>query len=188
MNTLSEDAKRDRTFWRGMYLISFVIGTVLPLASIIAAGVMTDDGLSPRPTDQARLLAMYIIWSASTLVSVLGTASAAWIVISTGEKLGIDRSRGYLRGMFLLAFTSGAVVPIAAIIAVGVMSPPMAAVDPLLLIVAWGGMLSVCIAGLCSAIWLVRTAALKLTTDGRRASPLETEYHTPYAHGAANIR
>lgn len=188
MTTLTDDAKRDRTFWRGMYLISFVIGTVLPVASIIAAGAMTDDGLSPRPVDQARLLALYIVWSASTLVSVLGTASAAWIIISTGEKLGIDRSRGYLRGMFLQAFTTGAVVPIAAIIAVGVMSRSMAGVDLLLLVVAWGGMLAVCIAGLCSAVWLVKTAALKLTGDGRRAGAQETEYHAPYARGAADVR
>jgi cytochrome bd-type quinol oxidase subunit 2 len=188
MTTLTEDAKRDRTFWRGMYLISFVIGTVLPVASIIAAGAMTDDGLSPRP-DQAGLLALYLVWSAATLVSVLGTTSAAWIVISTGEKLGIDRSRGYLRGMFLLAFTIGGVVPIAALIAVGVMSPTMAMIDALLLIVvAWGGMLAVCIAGVCYAIWLVRTAALKLIGDGRRAGALETEYHAPYARGAADVR
>jgi cytochrome bd-type quinol oxidase subunit 2 len=187
MSSLTENAKRDRTFWRGMYLISFVIGTVLPVASIIAAGAMTDDGLSPQP-DQAALLALYIVWSAATLVSVLGTTSAAWIVISTGEKLGIDRSRGYLQGMFLQAFTTGGVVPIAAIIAVGVMSRSMARVDPLLLIVAWGGMLAVCIAGLCPAVWLVKTAALKLTSEERRSGSLETEYHSPRAHSAADAR
>jgi cytochrome bd-type quinol oxidase subunit 2 len=187
MTKLSEDAKRDRTFWRGMYLISLVIGGILPVASIIAAGALTDDGLSPRPTDEVRLLALYIIWSASTLVSVLGVASAAWIVTSTGEKLGIDRSRGYLRGMFLLAFATGGVVPVAAIIAVGVMSATMASVDGLLLTLAWGGMLAVCIAGLCSAIWLVRTAAHRLgiaSGGGFEA----TEYEPNFARGTADAR
>jgi hypothetical protein len=187
MSSLTDDAKRDRTFWRGMYLISFVIGVVLPIASIIAAGAITDDGVSPRP-GQAELLGLYLIWSVSTLASVLGTSAASWIIISTGEKLGIDRSRGYLRGMFLMAFGTGGLVPMAAIIAAGAMSSSMAAVDALLLIIAWGGMLAACIAGLCSAIWLVRTAAQRLITDGRRTNPLETEYHAPYARGAADAR
>jgi hypothetical protein len=192
MSALTEDAKRDRTFWRGMYLIALVIGAILPVGSIIAAGAMTDDSLGRlrfsgiTPSDST-MLVVYIAWSASTLVSVLGTTSAAWIIMTTGEKLGIDRGRGYLRAMFLMAFAIGGVVPLAALIAVGVMSRTMAAFDALLLIVAWGGMLSVCIAGLCCAVWLVRTAAQRLgITSGGGIHA--TEYEPQYARGAADVR
>jgi cytochrome bd-type quinol oxidase subunit 2 len=167
MNLTSADSKRDRTFWRGMYLISFVIGVVLPLASIIAAGAITEDSLwRYRPAhnfpSESAMLVVFLAWSASTLLSILGTTSAAWIVMSTGEKLALDHSRGYLRSMFLLAFATGGVIPVAAVISVGVTSQTLAAVEGFLLIVAWSGMLSVAIAGLCCAVWLVRTAALRL--------------------------
>jgi hypothetical protein len=89
--------------------------------------------------------------------------------------------------MFLMAFAIGGVVPLAALIAVGVMSSTMAAVDTLLLIVAWAGMSSVCIAGLCCAVWLVRTAAQRLgfTSGGGFHA---TEYEPQYSPRTADIR
>ncbi len=191
MKNPNEERNRDRTFWRGMYMIAFVIGGVFPIASIIAAGVMTDDTLprfhfNPGGDYQATLLVMFLVWSASTLVTVLGMSSAAWIVTSTGEKLGIDRSAGYLRGMFLMAFVTGGLVPLAGFIAVAVMSTYLSRFDMWLLLVAWGGMLAVCIAGLCCAIFLVRSAMMKLgrETDGDSAA---TEYRPPYIERAGQI-
>ncbi len=192
MNDPAIDAKRDRTFWRGMYLIAFVIGVILPIASIIAAGAMTDDSLSRLRYSQSfptssTVVVLFLAWSASTLLCVLGMASAAWIVTSTGENLGIDRSRSYLRGMFLMAFAAGGVVPVAAIIAAGVTSSAMSRTEVWLLIVAWGGMLSVCIAGVCCAIWLVRTAAQRLGVGSGSGLPT-TDYERQYARGTADIR
>ena len=195
------DAKRDRTFWRGMYLIAFVIGIVVPIAGIIAAGGATAETgwrsisvLVPnedeakargdvswrgdfvagsyvqRPyvnrTVEGPLLLLGFAWSGATLIAIAGLASGAWIVMATGEKLGIEQGQGYLRGMFLMAFAAGALVPISAIIAAGVVTAeaPRDVSDSgtLLLIVMWCGMIAVSIAGLFSAAWLVRTAAARL--------------------------
>jgi hypothetical protein len=200
MNSMAVDAKRDRTFWRGMYLIAFVIGVVVPIASIIAAGASTaETGWRSAnilvPDDEAKtrgdvvwrgefiannyqyrayeyrsvegpLLLLGLAWSGATLIGIAGLASGAWIVMATGEHLGIDRGQGYLRGMFLMAFASGALVPIAAIIAAGVVTAEapgdLTEKGTALLVVMWCGMIAVCIAGLFSAAWLVRTAAAKL--------------------------
>jgi cytochrome bd-type quinol oxidase subunit 2 len=188
MSPLTEDAKRDRTFWRGMYLIALVIGAILPVASIIAAGAITDDTLGRgRIAPGSTMLVLFLAWSAATLVSVLGMISATWIVMSTGERMGIDRSRGYLRGLFLLAFATGGVVPLAALIAVGVMSGSMSTVFIWLLVIAWAGMLAVCAAGVCCAVWLVRTAAQRLgiTSGGGFHA---AEYQPQYARGAADVQ
>jgi hypothetical protein len=195
------DAKRDRTFWRGMYLIAFVIGVVVPIAGIVAAAGATaetgwrsmsilvldhdeakargdvswrsdfiDGSFVNRPyeyrTVEGPLLLLGIVWSGATLIGIVGLASGAWIVMATGERLGIDQSSGYLRGMFLMAFAAGALVPIAAIIAAGVVTAeaPHDLSDSLtvLLVVVWCGMIAVCVTGLFSAAWLVRSAASKL--------------------------
>jgi hypothetical protein len=212
------DAKRDRTFWRGMYLIAFVIGVVVPIAGIIAAAGATaetgwrsmsflvpdhdeakvrgdvswrrdyiDGSYVNRPyeyrTVEGPLILLGIAWSGATLIGIVGLASGAWIVMATGERLGIDQSSGYLRGMFLMAFTAGALVPIAAIIAAGVVTAgaPRDLSDSLtiLLIVTWCGMIAVCITGLFSAAWLVRSAAAKLRPGPANAgipSPFSPQY------------
>jgi hypothetical protein len=192
MSSIAENAKRDRTFFRGMYLIALVIGAVVPVAAIITAGVLTDDSLprylfNPGGDSSSTMLLMVLTWSAATLVSVLGVSSAAWIVMSTAEKLAIDQSRGYLRSMFLLGFATGGLVPLAALIAVGVSSSYLSRFDLVLLILAWTGMLAVCIAGVCSAVWLVRTAAVKLCGAASGKS-VAREYDTTYAHGGAEAR
>jgi hypothetical protein len=215
MNSLTSDAKRDRTFWRGMYLIAFVIGIVVPIAGIIAAGASTAETAWRSanilvPDDEAKtrgdvvwrgelvagqyinrayenrridgpLLLLGFAWSGATLIAIAGLTSGAWIVMATGEKLGMDQGQGYLRGMFLMAFASAALVPIAAIIAAGVVTAD--APDDLsekgtaLLVVLWCGMIAVCITGLFSAAWLVRTAAMKL----RPAAAPDVQVGRPYA-------
>jgi len=194
------DAKRDRTFWRGMYLIAFVIGIVVPIAGIIAAGGSTaETGWRSAnilvPQDEAKergdvvwrteyiagdyvhrayeyrkvegpMFLLGFVWSGATLVGIAGLAAGAWIVIATGEKLGIDQGQGYLRGMFLMAFAAGALVPIASIIAAGVVTAEapgdLQESGTVLLIVMWCGMIAVSVTGLFTAAWMVRTAAVKL--------------------------
>jgi hypothetical protein len=236
MPATTDDAKRDRTFWRGMYLMAFLIGAVVPIACIIAVGVATSESAwrsieVPITAEQAAgrpdvywrqqsvavpvgesityrmenraferrhsegsFLLLGMAWSGTTLICMAGVAAAAWIVLATAEKLGIDRSRGYLRGMFFMAFVTGAVVPIAAIIAAGANTADAPSVistsGAWLLIVMWCGMIAVCIAGLFSAAWLVKTAATKLrpaadpvSAGERYPSPfiaeptLERQYH-----------
>jgi hypothetical protein len=227
MNTTIDDATRDRTFWRGMYLIAFVIGVVVP----IAAGAATSETAWRRqqvaiPLEEARgrvdvqwrtemvyeppekydggplqshmeyrayeyrqvegsLLLLGFAWSGATLIGIAGLASGAWIVMVTGEKLGIDRGRGYLRGMFLMAFATGALVPLAGIIASGVTtseSPTdIADEGTILLVVMWSGMLAVCITGVFAAAWLVKTAAAKLghtPLSNQRLGVYEPRYAT----------
>jgi hypothetical protein len=86
-----------------------------------------------------------------------------------------------------MAIAVGGVIPIAALIAVGVMSGSMNS-DVLLSVVAWAGMFAVLIAGLCTAVWLVRSATLKLGTSRLEAQSSETEYHVPRVHGATDFR
>ena len=200
MSSLAEDAKRDRTFWRGIYLIAFVIGAIVPIAGIIAAGAVTSetgwrssDVLVPDAEAKTRadidwrfdrvgsnyvyrayernyvpgpLLLLGLVWSGATIIGIAGVAAGAWIVMATGERLGINQGRGYLRGLFLMAFAMGALVPIAALIAAGVITAdvPSQISDQgtALLVVVWCGMIAVCIAGLFSSAWLVKTAAVKL--------------------------
>jgi hypothetical protein len=208
MHSAVIDAKRDRTFWRGMYLIAFVIGVLVPIAGIVAAGGSTaETGWRSAnllvPHDEAKergdvqwrneyiagkfvyrayeyrtvegpMLLLGLAWSGATLLGIAGLAAGAWIVIATGEKLGIDQGQGYLRGMFLMAFAAGALVPLAAIIAAGVVTAEapgdLEESGTVLLIVMWCGMIAVCITGLFTAAWLVRTAAIRLrpaTADAR---------------------
>jgi hypothetical protein len=223
MNLTSADSKRDRTFWRGMYLIAFVIGIVVPIAGIIAAGASTsetgwrsanilvpDDEAKTRGdvvwrgefianqyqhrayesrTVEGPLLLLGFAWSGATLIGIAGLASGAWIVMATGERLGIDQGQGYLRGMFLMAFASGALVPIAAIIASGVVTAEapgdLTEKGTALLVVMWCGMIAVCIAGLFSAAWLVRTAAARLRP---KSEPLSYQGGSPYAVTDAPLR
>jgi hypothetical protein len=211
MNPAVIDTRRDRTFWRGMYLIALVIGVVVPIAGIIAAGGATaETGWRSAnilvPTDEAKsrgdvvwrsdfvagnfvnrayeyrtvegpLLLLGLAWSGATLIGIAGLAAGAWIVIATGEKLGIDQGQGYLRGMFLMAFAAGAVVPLAAIIAAGVVTAEapgdLQESGTALLIVMWCGMIAVCIAGLFSAAWMVHIAAMKLRPTAANARLLE---------------
>ncbi|HJS06428.1 MAG TPA: hypothetical protein VJ809_02180 [Pirellulales bacterium] len=211
MHSAVIDAKRDRTFWRGMYLIAFVIGVVVPIAGIVAAsGATAETGWRSAnilvPTDEAKtrgdviwrneyiagdfqhrayeyrtvegpMLLLGLAWSGATLIGIAGLAAGAWIVIATGEKLGIEQGQGYLRGMFLMAFAAGAVVPIAAIIAAGVVTAEapgdLQESGTALLIVMWCGMIAVCIAGLFGAAWMVHTAAMKLRPGTANARLLE---------------
>jgi hypothetical protein len=215
MHSSVQDAKRDRTFWRGMYLIALVIGVFVPVAGIVAAGGITAEAgwrsaniLVPVDEAKARgdvtwrheyvagsyvnrayenrsvegpLLLLGVAWSAATLIGIAGLASGAWIVMATGEKLGIEQGQGYLRGMFLMAFAAGAMVPLAAIIAAGVVTAeaPNDLSEPgtVLLIVMWCGMIAVCITGLFAAAWLVRTAAAKLRPATAGARVLEQFHH-----------
>jgi hypothetical protein len=217
MNPAVNDVRRDRTFWRGMYLIAFVIGIVLPIAGIIAAGGSTaETGWRSAnvlvPTDEAKqrgdvqwrnefiagnfvyraydyrtvegpMLLLGLAWSGATLIGIAGLAAGAWIVIATGEKLGIEQGQGYLRGMFLMAFAAGALVPLAAIIAAGVVTAEapgdLEESGTVLLIVMWCGMIAVCITGLFTAAWMVRTAAVKLrpaTADARILEQFNPRY------------
>jgi hypothetical protein len=141
-----------------------------------------------RRTAQGPLLLLGLAWSGATLIAIAGVTAAAWIVVATGERLGIDRARGYLRGMFLMAFATGGLVPIAALIAAGTItanSPSdLSERGTALLIVMWCGMIAVCIAGLFSAAWLVKTAAAKLRPAAGIASFSE-EYPPRYAAKAA---
>ena len=217
MNPTSADSKRDRTFWRGMYLIAFVIGIVVPIAGIIAAGALTSEIGWRRtevmvPDAEARnradvnwrhdfvagtyvyraysyriaegpLLLLCLVWSGATLIGITGAAAGAWIVMATGEKLGIEQHAGYLRGMFLMAFACGALVPIAAIIAAGAITADspgnVGDLGATMLVVMWCGMIAVCIAGLFSAAWLVRSAAVKLRADTASAG-LPDDFHPRY--------
>jgi hypothetical protein len=221
MRPFSQEGKRDRTFWRGMYLIAVVIGVVVPIAGIIAAGALTSETGWRRtevliPDAEARtradvnwrndfvagsyvyrayeyrvaegaLLLLCLVWSGATLIGIAGVAAGAWIVLATGEKLSIEQHQGYLRGMFLMAFAAGALVPIAAIIAAGAITAdsPSSPGDlgATMLVVMWCGMIAVCIAGLFSAAWLVRTAAMKLRPD-RAADP---QIGLPYAPYTADV-
>jgi hypothetical protein len=224
MNSMSADSRRDRTFWRGMYLIAFVIGVVVPIAGIIAAGVSTvETGWRSAnilvPDDEAKsrgdviwrqefvannfvhrayenrrvegpLLLLGLAWSGATLIGIAGLASGAWIIMATGEKLGIDQGQGYLRGMFLMAFASGALVPIAAIIAAGAVTAEapgdLSEYGTTLLVVMWCGMIAVSIAGLFSAAWLVRTAAVKLRPVAAPGPQTGMPY-APYADVASRV-
>ena len=221
MNSMAADAKRDRTFWRGMYLIAFVIGIVVPIAGIIAAGASTAETAWRSanvlvPDDEAKtrgdvvwrgehvagqyinrayeyrridgpLLLLGFAWSGATLIAIAGLASGAWIVMATGEKLGIDQGQGYLRGMFLMAFASAALVPIAAIIAAGAVTAEapgdLSEKGTALLVVLWCGMIAVCITGLFSAAWLVRTAAQKL----RPTAAPDAQLGMPYSPYGADV-
>jgi len=201
MRPSADEAKSDRTFWRGMYLIAFVIGVVVPIASIIAAAAVTSETAwrsvevvvpvkearersdvywrqdrVPAPVHDASgsttvwqlenrayarrvaegpLLLLGLVWSGATLIGIVGVASGAWIVMATGQKLGIDRARGYLRGMFLMAFATGALVPIAGVIASGAITSDVpgqiSESSTVLLVIMWCGMIAVCIAGVFSA-------------------------------------
>jgi hypothetical protein len=123
-------------------------------------------------TVEGPMLLLGLAWSGATLIGIVGLASGAWIVMATGENLRIEQGRGFLRGMFLMAFAAGALVPIAAIIAAGVVTAeaPRDLSESLtvLLFVMWCGMIAVCITGLFTAAWMVRTAAAKL----RQAAPI----------------
>jgi hypothetical protein len=227
---MNDLVKRDRTFWRGMYLIAFVIGAVVPIASIIGAGAATNEAAWRSmeisiPVEEARgrsdvhwrqesvavpvsgpngdmityqlqaraferrsaegsFILLSLAWSGATLIGITGVAAAAWIVMVTGEKLGIDQGRGYLRGMFFMALATGALVPIAGIIAAGVTtadSPSnISNENTWLLVIMWCGMIAVCIAGLSSAAWLVKTAAAKLrpsTSFAPATAPHEPAYY-----------
>jgi hypothetical protein len=219
MHSAVIDAKRDRTFWRGMYLIALVIGVVVPIAGIIAAaGATAETGwrslsilvpdfeeakargdvtwrsdfiagnLVERPyeyrTVEGPVLLLGLAWSGATLIGIVGLASGVWIVMATGENLGIDQGRGYLRGMFLMAFAAGALVPIAAIIAAGVVTAEaphnLSESLTVLLVVMWCGMIAVCITGLFSAAWLVRSAASKLR-PAASATGIPDSYSPHYA-------
>jgi hypothetical protein len=218
MHSAVIDAKRDRTFWRGMYLIAFVIGVVVPIAGIVAAGSATaETGWRSAnilvPTDEAKtrgdvvwrsdfvagnfvnrayeyrtvvgpMLLLGLAWSGATLIGIAGLAAGAWIVIATGEKLGIDQGQGYLRGMFLMAFAASALVPLAAITAAGVVTAeaPGDLQEPgtVLLIVMWCGMIAVSVTGLFTAAWMVRTAAVKLRPATVNARSLE-HYDASYS-------
>jgi hypothetical protein len=204
-----------------MYLIAFVIGVVVPIAGIIAAGAATaetgwrsaevlvpdaeaklrgdvnwrHDFVAGQLVDRAYerrilvgpLLLLGLAWSGATLIGIAGLASGAWIVMSTGEHLGIDRGQGYLRGMFLMAFASGALVPIAAMIAAGAVTAEapsdLTEKGTALLVVMWCGMIAVSIAGLFSAAWLVRTAAVKL----RPAADINPPLGYGHAHYSADV-
>jgi hypothetical protein len=217
------DVRRDRTFWRGMYLIAFVIGVVVPIAGIIAVGASTaesgwrsanilvpDDEAKTRgdvvwrgefianqyqhrayeiQTVEGPLLLLGFAWSGATLIGIAGLASGAWIIMATGEKLGIDQGQGYLRGMFLMAFAAGAIVPIAAIIAAGAVTAEapqdLAEKGTALLVVMWCGMIAVSITGIFSAAWLVRTAAARLRPTSALNRPKGVG-HPPYAADLAS--
>ncbi len=221
MSSSAAEAKRDRTFWRGMYLIAFAIGVVVPIASIIAAGASTAETawrsantLVPDADAKTRadvvwrgefiannyvyrayenrtvdgpLLLLGLAWSGVTLIGITGLASGTWIVMATGEKLGLDQGQGYLRGMFLMAFAAGALVPVAAIIAAGVVTAEaptdVSEYGTTLLFVMWCGMIAVSIAGLFSAAWLVRTAAVKL----RPAAEINPPLGFGQAHYSADV-
>jgi hypothetical protein len=238
MNASVDDPAGDRTFWRGMYLIAFVIGVVVPIAAIIAAGTVTAETAwrsveVPVPTDEARgrndvnwrqervpapksetsnhtdvnwinearayerrpvqgpLLLLGLAWSGATLIGIAGVASGGWIIQSTGERLGIDRSRRYVRGMFLMALAMGALVPLAGVIAAGVItadSPSdISTQGTSLLFVMWCGMIAVSIAGVLTAAWLVKTAATKL---GQRPlpDPLVGRYEPRYFADVESVR
>jgi hypothetical protein len=217
------DARRDRTFWRGMYLIAFVIGIVVPIAGIIAAGGSTaesgwrsadilvpDDEAKSRGdvvwrgefiagqyqyrayenrTVEGPLLLLGLVWSGATLIGIAGLASGTWIVMATGEKLGIQQGQAYLRGMFLMAFAAGAIVPIAAIIAAGAVTAEapqdLTEKGTALLVVMWCGMIAVSITGLFSAAWLVRAAAARLRPTSETNWPKGVG-HPPYAADLAS--
>lgn len=223
MSSLAVEAKRDRTFWRGMYLIAFAIGVVVPIAGIVAAAGSTAEAgwrsanvLVPDAEAKTRadvtwrgefiannyvyrayengtvdgpLLLLGLAWSGATLIGIAGLASGSWIVMATGERLGIDQGQGYLRGMFLMAFAAGALVPIAAMIAAGVVTAEapgdLSEKGTALLAVMWSGMIAVSIAGLFSAAWLVRTAASKLRPASDINPPLGFG-HAPYSADLAS--
>jgi hypothetical protein len=175
----AEIVKRNRTFWRGMYLVALVIGVVIPIATIIAAGTLTDDMLRGQPMSDSTFMALLFIWSAATLFGVLGVSCAAWIIMSTAQQLGLDQERGYLRSMFFMAIAAGGIVPCAGIIAVGVMTQKMSIYSTWILILSWCGMIAVCLAGLFSATWLIKSAATKLRPHQPAGSQTEM-YHPQY--------
>jgi hypothetical protein len=200
MKDLTTEIKRDRTFWRGMYLIAFVIGVVIPISGFVAASSVTSqtgwtrvqtlvsDTEARQRADvewrhdfiggqfmyrayeyryaEGPLLLLCLTWSGTTLIGMAGVAAGAWIVIATGEKLGIDQHAGFLRGMFLMAFAVGGVVPLAAVIAAGAITSEapgdLSRLGVTLLVVMWCGMIAVCLTGIFTAAWLVKTAASKL--------------------------
>jgi len=197
MNSSGELAKRDRTFWRGMYLIAFTIGVIMPIAAIIAVAVLSDQVLRGLRNDFRSgfdPVFLFFAWSAATFLTIVGMAAAVWIIVTTAEKLGIDAGRSYLRGMFLMAFATGALVPFANVVAAGVTTgsfpnPQQYASDMILwiMIVMWCGVVAVCLAGLFSAAWLVKSSVAKLATPSRAGTL--TDVHEPhYADTAKAIR
>jgi hypothetical protein len=176
-----------------MYFIAFTLGVVLPIASIIAVGVLSDvtfasmrraqflpGGVAEGGTDPAFL---FFAWSAMTFLAILGIAAAVWIIVSTAERLGIDSGRSYLRGMFLMAFAVGALVPVAAVIAAGATTSSLprqwhSDMRIWFQIIMWCGVIAVCLTGLFSAAWLVKSSVVKLASQSRSGS--STEIYEPH--------
>jgi hypothetical protein len=190
MTQTPEDAKLDKTYWRGMYLIALLLGVIVPIGVVTFAAWLNEekvwrfqftDGYSTVGLREGPLLLLGLVWSAATIVSIVGVSSAAWLAASTAARLGIDRSHGYLRSVFFLAIALGAVIPLAAIVAAGsitVRVPPGISNSSVgLLTVIWFGMIAVSIAGLFCAAWLMKSAGAKLRR--RPSAGLRTEVYQP---------
>jgi hypothetical protein len=175
-----------------MYMISGILGFFIPLGLIMLAAWLNEekvwrfqstDGYTTVGLREGPLLLLGMVWSGTTLVSIVGIASAGWLVSSTAARLGIERTTEYLSSVFLLAVASGVIVPLAAIVAAGFVTnrvPPGISTESMwLLTVIWFGMIAIAIAGLFCAAWLVRSAGAKLchTAKCNRV----TEVHRPTA-------
>jgi hypothetical protein len=158
----------------------------LPIATIIAVGALSHEafasmryGLEPGVDP----VFLFFAWSAMTFLAILGMAAAIWIIVTTAERLGIDSGRSYLRGMFLMAFAVGAIVPVGAVIAAGVttLEVPRQFTSEMrmwFLVVMWCGVIAVCLAGLFSAAWLVKSSVAKLASPSQSGS--HTEMYEPH--------
>jgi hypothetical protein len=175
MDRSGDDNKAETTYWRGMYAIAFVLGVLAPLVVIIAVGIFTEEkawrfqytnGYQTVGLREGPLLLLALAWSAATLITIVSISSSAWLVLSTATRLGIDRTVGYVRSVFVLAFLHGVLIPLAAIVAAGVTSvgvpPGISAESMWVLALIWCGMIATSIAGIVSAAWLVKSAGAKL--------------------------
>jgi hypothetical protein len=183
MTRPNDDVSLEGMYWRGTYLVALLLGLVVPLGVIIVSAVLHDhkiwrfqytDGYTTVGLREGPLLLVGLVWSAATLVAIVGVASAGWLASATAARLGIERTREYLGCMFVLAVASGAIVPLAAIIAAAFITAGVPAgvssESMWLLTVVWFGMIAVSIAGLFCAAWLVRSVGAKLGTRARQGA------------------
>ena len=178
-----EEVTLDGMYWRGTYLVALLLGAVVPIGVIIVAAVLHDekvwrfrmtDGYVTIGLREGPLLLLGLVWSAATFVAIVGVASAGWLASATAARLGIERTREYVGCVFVLAVSSGGIVPLAAIIAAAFISsnvPAGVSTESMwLLTIVWFGMIAVSIAGLFCAAWSVRSVGAKLGTRARQGA------------------
>ncbi len=74
----------DERFRRGAFWIAVLIGGLVPLAAVIAAGMCM---IEVRAAIENSWF-VFVIWSGAAAIAVAGVVSAAWLMLAAGQKAG----------------------------------------------------------------------------------------------------